>query len=50
MSAVPVEHLRAMVRLLYPEEMTPMAKRQLELLCQGYDDEQQQEEVPDAPG
>ena len=27
---VPVERLRALIRLLYPEEMTPTAKRMIE--------------------
>lgn len=31
---VPVEQLRAMIRLLWPEEITPVAKRQLESLCE----------------
>lgn len=33
---VPVARLRAMVKLLYPEEMTPTAKRQFDLLCEEY--------------
>jgi hypothetical protein len=33
-SAIPVEQLRAMIRLLWPDEITPVAKRQLELLCE----------------
>lgn len=28
--AVPTERLRALIRLLYPEEMTPTAKRMIE--------------------
>lgn len=32
--AVPVEQLRAMIRLLWPSEITPTAKRQLESLCE----------------
>ena len=32
--AVPVEQLKAMIRLLWPEEITPTAKRQLEKLCE----------------
>lgn len=32
--AVPVEQLQAMIRLLWPEEMTPIAKRQLESLIE----------------
>ena len=36
---IPVERLRAMIRLLGPEEMTPIAKRQLTLLCDEYDAE-----------
>jgi hypothetical protein len=35
--AVPVEQLRAMIRLLWPEEITPTAKRQFELLCEQHD-------------
>jgi hypothetical protein len=31
--AVPVEQLRAMIRMLWPDEITPVAKRQLEVLC-----------------
>lgn len=34
---IPVERLRAMIRLLSPGEITPIAKRQLELLCQEYE-------------
>jgi hypothetical protein len=39
-SAVPVERLRAMIRLLWPDEITPTAKRQLESLCEQYEVEQ----------
>lgn len=28
--SIPVEQVRALVRLLYPEEMTPIAKRQFD--------------------
>ncbi len=38
---VPVEQLRAMIRLLSPDHLTPIAKRQLESLCK------QAEETPD---
>jgi hypothetical protein len=31
--ALPVEQVRALVRLLYPEHMTPVAKRQIESAC-----------------
>jgi hypothetical protein len=34
---VPTEHLRAMIRLLWPDEITPTARRQLESLCERYD-------------
>jgi RecJ-like exonuclease len=37
--AVPTVHLRAMIRLLFPEEMTPTSKRQLEAMCAVYDAE-----------
>ena len=37
MSSVPTEQLRAMIRLLWPDEITPIAKRQLELLCDAAD-------------
>ena len=37
MSDIPVEQLRAMIRLLGPGEMTPIAKRQLEQLCDHYE-------------
>jgi hypothetical protein len=37
---VPVEQLRAVIRLLWPEEITPIAKRQLESLCEQYEVEQ----------
>lgn len=39
MSDVPVEQLRAMIRLLGPEEMTPIAKRQLQQLCVHYEED-----------
>lgn len=35
--SVPVAHLQAMVRLLFPEEMTPVAKRRFEQLIAQYD-------------
>lgn len=35
---IPVEQLRALVRLLYPEHMTPIAKRQIESVCEQADD------------
>lgn len=41
MSGVPVERLRAMIRLLGPEEMTPTAARQLEALCREYDEDEE---------
>lgn len=34
---IPVEQLRAMIRLLFPDEMTPMGKRMLDKLCDQYD-------------
>lgn len=34
---IPVEQLRAMIRLLGPQEMTPTAKRQLEAICKQHD-------------
>lgn len=30
---MPIEHVRALVRLLFPEEMTPTAKRVIEAAC-----------------
>jgi hypothetical protein len=41
---VPVEHLRAMIRLLSPDHMTPTAKRYLESLCEQYDAPESAEE------
>lgn len=35
--AVPVERLRALVRMLYPEEMTPTAKRVIEGVAAEYE-------------
>lgn len=35
--AVPTERLRALVRLLYPEEITPTAKRMIERTCEEYE-------------
>lgn len=34
MRAIPVEQLRAAIRLLWPDEITPQAKRLLEQLCE----------------
>lgn len=39
MSGVPVEQLRAMIRLLWPDHITPIAKRQLESLCEQHEEE-----------
>lgn len=36
-TGVPPARLRAMVRLLSPQEMTPTATRQLNLLCEEYE-------------
>lgn len=36
---MPVERVRALVRLLYPEEMTPQAKRLFDQTCDEYGDE-----------
>ena len=36
MTGIPVERLDAMIRLLYPEEMTPTAKRMLRKLADEY--------------
>lgn len=36
-SAVPVEQLRAAIRLLWPDEITPAAKRLLEQICDEHD-------------
>lgn len=33
-AVVPVEQLRALVRLLFPDHMTPVAKRQIESVCE----------------
>lgn len=38
-SEVPTERLRAMIRLLWPDEITPIAKRQLESLCDAADED-----------
>ena len=35
--AVPTERLRALLRLLYPEEMTPMAKRMIEKVIEEHE-------------
>lgn len=35
---VPTEHLRSMIRLLFPDEMTPVAKRHLEAMCDQWDE------------
>jgi len=35
--AVPIDHLRAYINLVYPEEMTPQAKRILERIIEQYD-------------
>lgn len=35
--SLPVEQIRALVRLLYPEHMTPIAKRQFDAVCDGAD-------------
>lgn len=42
-SGIPVEQLRAMIRLLWPDEITPIAKRQLELLCKQHTENAGQE-------
>lgn len=36
-SVMPVEQVRALVRLLYPEYMTPVARRQIESACDAAD-------------
>lgn len=38
---VPTPHLRSMIRLLYPDEMTPVAKRHLEAMCDQWDEAHQ---------
>lgn len=38
-TGIPVEHLRAMIRLLGNEEMTPTARRHLTQLCDFYDED-----------
>ena len=38
MADVPVERVRALVRLLYPDEMTPTAKRMFDRVCDEYDE------------
>lgn len=37
MTGVPVDQLRALIRLLWPAEITPTAKRHLEALCDQHD-------------
>lgn len=37
---IPVEQLRAAIRLLYPDEMTPNAKRVLESICEEHDSDE----------
>lgn len=37
MSEVPTARIRAAINLLYPEEMTPTAKRILKTICDEYD-------------
>lgn len=32
--SLPVEQVRALVRLLFPDHMTPVAKRQIESACE----------------
>lgn len=39
MADVPVAQLRAAIRLLYPDEMTPQAKRVLESICEEHETE-----------
>lgn len=34
---VPTARIRALVRMLYPEEMTPMAKRMFDQVCDEYE-------------
>lgn len=48
MADVPAEHLKAYIRLMFPEEMTPQAKRILEQIIAQYegvnDDEEEREQ------
>lgn len=44
--SVPSQRLRSAIRLLFPEEMTPMAKRVLESIC---DEAESAEHEPDNP-
>lgn len=34
---IPIENVRATVRLLYPDEMTPTAERRIEAACQRWE-------------
>ena len=47
---VPVERLRAMVRLLSPDDMTPHAARTMESICEEYGDEVRGVGVPSQEG
>lgn len=35
--SIPVERLRAAIRVLYPDDMTPDAKRVLDVICDEHD-------------
>jgi hypothetical protein len=37
--SVPIDHLRAYINIVYPEEMTPQAKRILEQIIEHYEKE-----------
>ena len=39
--AIPVARLRGLIQTLWPCELTPQAKRQLEQLCAAYDDREE---------